>query len=290
MKRVYIASITLLLILFSSHSVFAKLTSSIEVAIPDYKVSSIGKLNFVEIPSGEILLTEEGRPRVPYYIKSINYPKGIKIQNVILKDRTNLNTTKGLKLTLIRPNPLYKSPIKEIKEGWYPLENYQWKVWENPNGSTTLSIFIYPFYYNTKTTEVKFYKNYRFDIEYILSKVSITSLHTDKEIYEPGGNIILSARLNNSGDAQDIFLTLEIKQYASDEIVDGLPVRSLKSITGKVSYKSEWNSRGMKPGHYYAEATLTDKSGNLLDKKTVGFTIYTTEGHSKQPRISSKPD
>jgi len=272
----------LLLSPLASISYAAEPPSSLEISIPDYTVTTVGALDYVDIPSGEILLAEEGRPRVPYYATSINYPKGYQVQDVILEERSGLETEEGLRLSVVVLSSNLTS-LPEMEKGWYPEEDYNWRVWENPNGSTTLIIKIYPFYYDPETTDVKFYKNYRFDIEYIISNVEITALSTDKDVYEPGDEVTLDMCLNNSGETQDIVVSSVIRQHGRGEIIEGLPIRSLKDFVGEGSYSAVWSIGDAETGYYYAEAILTDTSGNVLDKDTVGFGIQVSEAGEGPP-------
>lgn len=256
--------------------------SSLEISIPAYTVTTVGALDYADIPGGEILLAEEGRPRIPYYATSIDYPEGYQVQDVILEERAGLETDEGLRLPAVVLSPNLTS-LPEMKKGWYPEEDYNWRVWENPNGSTTLIITMYPFYYDPETTDVKFYKNYRFNIEYIISDVEITALSTDKDVYEPGDEVTLDMCLNNSGETQDIIVSSVIKQHGRDEIIEGLPIRSLKDFAGEGSYSTVWSTGDAETGYYYAEAILTDTSGNILDKDTVGFGIQVSGAEEGPP-------
>ncbi len=247
--------------------------SSLELTIPDYTVTTQDDLDYVEIPGGEILL-EEGRPRVPYYVKPIDYPKGYRVQNVVMAGRsTPLNAT-GLNLTTVTndPNPSSENETSSIEhEGWYPEKDFDWKLWTYSDGSSTLVISMYPFSYNPETTDVKFYRNYRFDIEYILSDVAINELYTDKDIYEPGEDVMIDMQFTNTGETKDVIVNAVIKQYGTDEIVDGLSLRTLKDFNGEGSWSAVWSTDDIELGYYYVEVTLTDTSGNRLDRKTAGF-------------------
>ena len=272
-RKVWLLAIIFILsICIASASAAAEAPSSLELVIPDYKVTTIGNLDYVEIPEGEILIAEEGRPRVPYYVKSIDYPKGYRVQDVILKERSGLVTVTGLRLPVVILSQSPKAPV-EMKQGWYPEEEYNWRLWENPDGSTTLVITVYPFYYNPETTDVKFYRDYLFDIDCILSSTTITALYTDKDFYEPGDKVAIEIGLKNSGEAQNIVVSAIIKQYGSDETVDSLPLRTLKDLVGDASLAVEWDSHNFSIGDYLLEATLLDTVGNVLDLKRAGIII-----------------
>lgn len=290
MKSRWILSVVILLLASSPTSISygAESLSSMELSIPDYTVTTKGGLDYVEIPGGEILLAEEGRPRVPYYTTSVDYPKGYRVQDVVLRERSGLMMATGLRLSIVVIDPNRELDI-EMKKGWYPEEDYKWRIWENPDGNTTLIIVMYPFYYDPETSDVKFYKNYCFDIEYVISSVSITSLTLARETYEPGDKVPIDIWLDNSGETQDVIVNTVIKEYGSDETVAGLPLRSLRSLAGDASVTAEWDTSGIELGYYYAEVTLADTAGNVLDKKTVGVPIQVSEAPERPTETPEKP-
>jgi len=63
--------------------------SSLEITIPEYEVTlRDGNIAYVSIPGGEVLLAEEGRPRVPYVVKTIDYPSGYRVQDIELSEKS----------------------------------------------------------------------------------------------------------------------------------------------------------------------------------------------------------
>jgi hypothetical protein len=248
--------------------------STLEIIIPDYEITSYKELDYIEIPGGEILLAEEGRPRVPYYTAYLKYPKSYRVQNVILNERTGLVTNIGLELPAVVYD--YDTTSVDIKGDWYPQDDYTWRVEENDDGSTTLIIAMYPFYYNPNTTMVKFYKNYVFDIEYISSNMIITELYTDKDIYNPGDKINIDLWFENSGESQDFIVNLVVKQEISETVLDGLLLRSLRDFKGIGSYSITWDSTDIIADSYFIEAAIADMSGNKLDIETDMILLETT--------------
>lgn len=275
----------------SPYAYGAEPQSVVEVIVPDYEVDIIANLDYVDIPGGHILLVD-GKPRVPYYSISVDYPKGCKVQDVILVERAGLVTATALKLPTVDMRDISHT-VGETSptgsDGWYPQEDYNWRSWDNPDGSTLLVITMYPFYYDPETTDVKFYKNYCFDIEYVISSVSITSLTLAKDTYEPGDKVPIDMWLNNSGETQDVIVSTVIKQRGSDEIIAGLPLRSLRSLVGDASVTAEWDNSGTEPGYYYAEVALADTAGNVLDKKTLGVAIQVSEAPERPTPTPEKP-
>ena len=73
--------------------------SPYEIIIPDYIVNTVDGEDHVSIPEGNILLVD-GKPAIPYYKVSLEYPPGYTVQNVTLTDRSGLVTATGLNIPL----------------------------------------------------------------------------------------------------------------------------------------------------------------------------------------------
>lgn len=270
MRKFFVIGLIFLLIALEGATCSSEPTSSIEQSMPDYKVNKVGDFDYVEISGGDTLIEEEGRPQVPYYTLVLYYPKGYRVQDVVMEERSGLKVATGLKLPVVILHPV---PTVEMKKGWYPEEEYRWGVLENSDGSTTLVITTFPFYYNPETTEVKYYTQYKFNIVYILSTVSIIDLTTEEIAYDPGEAVKIDAILDNSGEAKDLVASTLVRRYGSGEIVADLPYRMLHDVAGQASFSELWDSGGFPTGDYYVEVTLNDTSGNWLDRRTCGFKL-----------------
>jgi len=277
------SGIVIVLCLVLSASVYAQdegPLSKLDVAIPDYEITTIDGAEHVEIPGGNIMFFV-GKPMVPYYTMSLNYPEGYQVQGVVLVERTGLRTAIGLKIPDCVPEmDMPGGEESNGNRGWFPeLEReFDWMVDENPDGSTTLVIAIFPFYYNSETTDVRFYKNYSFRIDYILSTVEITKLAIDKAAYDPGEKVTLDLEVVNTGEARDIIVSAVIKDESADEIIDGLPLRKLRGLQGKASFSTQWDSTGFDTGYYRIDVELKDNAGSVLDRGLKYFTLGTAWG------------
>jgi hypothetical protein len=267
--------------------------SSLDVTIPQYQVTTSGNLDYVDIPGpgGHILLTPD-EPRVPIYVTSTIYAEGYEVQDVDLSMRSNLTTAMGLALPTVSGAPNGDSVQRleatgAMSAGWYPEDIYDWRVIENPDGSSILLITIYPFYYNATTTSVRFYQDYSFDIRVISSTVAIESLTTDESAYPQGDEVLVDLWLNNSGDTQDVIVNAEV-QTLGGEVVDGLLLRSLKGLTGTASFSLRWDSAGFEPGYYTIEATIKDSAGEVLDRQTRCFRLGVYSG--EVTALTATPD
>lgn len=261
--------------------------TSTAVTVPAYTVTNTDGEDHVEIPGG-VLRHEEGAPVVPVYTTSIDYPAGYEIQHVELVERSGLVTDIGLLLPIAEADHLSSDPDGgnappdegegEDEGGWFPPEIYDWNVLENPDGSTTLTIVMYPVYYDRGTTEIHFYPNYSFEIHYTESPVAITSLTTEKNVYEEGEIVSPAIEFENVAEARDIVFSALIRRYPTQEVVDGLQLRTLANLTGKAHFAPPWPTAGVEPGQYAVEAALYEPSGNLLDKKTEVIQVGTIRG------------
>jgi hypothetical protein len=234
----------------------------------------------VEIPGGALLLVE-GEPRIPFYSVHLEYPAGHEIQDVALAERAGLTTATGLNV------PIVTLTVRDGEEGssaastgWYPEEEYDWRAFQNPDGTTSLIIIMYPFYYNPLTTDVQFYKNYSFNITYTVATVEITRLETDEDAYRQGDQVAVDVGLNNAGEAEDVIFNAAIKRYSTGEAVDGLLLRSLQDLIGPASFSPRWDSSGFEPDYYYVEVTLQDNSSNVLDRQTEMFRLGIISGET----------
>jgi len=255
--------------------------SSVNVIIPDYKVTRVDGEDRVEIPGGYALFMP-GMPLVPYYKVFYEYPRDYQIQDVVLTNRSEPITATGLNISdcvIAIPGRENHNQSQQLeKPEWWPEKAFEWTTFESPE-STTLAITIYPFYYNSLTTDVKFYKNYSFNINYTVPTVEITKLETDKHIYERGEKVAVDIELDNSGtEKEDVLVDAVIREESSDRVVSGLYLRSLKDLRGKAAFSSIWNSSGFEPGYYGIEVELKDVHGVLLDRKMESFRLGVSSG------------
>lgn len=254
--------------------------TSVNVVVPDYEVTTtVESGHRVRIPGeGGGMLQELGKPLVPVFYTEVEYAQGYRVQDVVLTARSGLTTATGLSITATNMATdtgaaVFVAPDDDGEAWWPELEQvYDWSIQDNPDGSSTLVIKMYPFYYNSSTTNVRFYKNYEFDVQIISSTVQITSLDTDENVYAQGDEVTVDLSLDNVGDALDVIVDAVVKASMGD-VADGLLLQSLKGLTGTVSFSSQWDSTGAEPGYYSVEAEVRDGAGNVLDRKMEQFRL-----------------
>ncbi len=142
--------------------------SSIDVTIPDYNVTNVDGIDYVEIPDG-LQMLEAGMPQIPYFKVLYEYPKGYRIQDVGLTYQSEplsaTNLTIPNAVLALPGNGATILPQSESSSNWFPSKDFEWAVYEGPD-STTLAITIYPFHYNPLTKDAKFFKEYSFNVDY----------------------------------------------------------------------------------------------------------------------------
>ncbi|MCU0979849.1 MAG: C25 family cysteine peptidase, partial [Pirellulaceae bacterium] len=259
----------------ASPAVYAAPPATVEVEVPDFVVSQRTGLDFVEIPGGD-MLSGPGELWLPYYTVQVDYPVGYRVQNVALAGRSGLVTTMELQIPVgsqgFGPGELAYLPNPGTEE-WLPELDYAWQTLPNPDGSSTLVISTFPFFYNSRTREAKFYKNFTFDIDYTFTPVAITGLAAGQDEYALGAPVTVDLGIDSAGAAQDVVVGMVIQPYGSTEVVDSLLLQTLDDLSGPATFSATWNSAGFAPGYYSVETTLSDAAGNMLDRRGDTFRL-----------------
>lgn len=263
---------------------------TIQITIPDYQVNQIDGIDHVEIPEGDLLIIEN-YPLIPTYMMTIDYPVGYEIQDVIMTDRSDLMTETGLNLPIGTSEIDSQEPNgtsdQDTSLVWWPEADYSWHAVENPDGTKTLAIVVYPFHYRQSTGDVQFYKNFQFDIIANESTTVITGLITDKSVYQVDEIVNIDLSINNSGPAEDVIVNTLVREYGLVQAAGSGFLESLEGLTGRADFSFSWNSQGIEAGVYVIEVTLQNPSGEILDRSTqmfeLGITNIETNSFSAEP-------
>jgi len=247
-----------------------------QIELPDYEVRNADGYDHVTIPGGDVLI-EPNTPIVPVYRLEYEVPPGVVVQDVQVQQRDGLQTSIGLNLPLAVMTPdAFPEPngiLIEPEPGWCPDRQLDWRVIPGADGTSALAVTLYPFEYNAQTTESRFYKQCTLEIKTLDSRVRIDALFTDNKAYAPGDLVAAKLWLHAEGEAQDTFADTVIRQYGSDELVEGLLLDDLSGLVGTASYAATWDSTGAAPGYYYVETKIVDTAGQILARETVLFRL-----------------
>jgi hypothetical protein len=203
------------------------------------------------------------------------------VQNVTLTEQGAPLATTGLEIPVAMPAVEGRSPAQAASEGegWWPDADFAWLTQEAPDGTVTLHLTIFPFFYSSDTTNARFYQNYSFDIDYTSSEVEITGWMMDRHTHDPGEVVRADVYLLSSAQApHDLIMEPSVRSEATGETVDGLPLRLLREVQGLVSFGLEWDSAGFDPGDYTLEVIIRDEGGVVLDSDAQAVSLGRSVG------------
>ncbi len=167
---------------------------SIELVLPDYEVTTTESgTDYVRFPVEEGgTLDEEGQPIVPIYIYRVTFGPEYKVSDVTLEDRSGLETESGLNLPVasFEDNGGRQAQARsqnKVSSTFPPPEiRYDWEVEEQLDSSHVLLLKVYPFYYDSTTTEIDFYRNHAFTVDWNRSATTITEIEPSEEVFALG--------------------------------------------------------------------------------------------------------
>jgi len=255
--------------------------TTLSVALPAYTVTTVGDLDYIQIPGGAVWL-EPGDYQIPFFVTSVPIPAGTQVQRVTLGQKAEWTTAGGLRLPVaVADKSCCADPRLGVdSEGKLPFEgtDYEWKVLDNPDGSSTLLIYLYPFSYNPLTTNAAYYRSYRFDLAFSDSPLSVTSLRVQGDAHPLGAPVAVELQIENRGEPRDVTVSAVVKRPDTGEVVSGLLLRTLRQMAGPASFSAEWDSEGLPAGGYEIEVVLTDVEGSVLNRRTITFMLGAVSG------------
>jgi hypothetical protein len=259
---------------------------AVTFTLPDYEVmTDEDGLDHVTLPDGSSWLSPT-EYIVPTWKAIYTYPQGQRVQDVVLTLQSGLMVTTSLHLpthTLaidcdcIAPTVAPLQATASIT-GWYPKfeQDSAWNIFENPDGSSTLEVLIYPFTYNPETTDVRFYQEWNFDIDVFTTTVNILDLKPTQATYYLTETVGATLVVNNSGAEQPVIVQPVIKSL-SDEVQTALPLQALHAITG-TSLLDLVITDTLAAGDYVLDVTLVDMEGHVLDTAATEFAVGVAAG------------
>ena len=258
------------------------------MTVPEYMVTERDGFHHVAIENGE-MYTGDGdmggsAEEIPFIVEAVDLPPGVLVKDVQLLDKGDMSTATGLYL------PPFSAEIDSQKdEGaapaesalddpWYPRRDFSWDAHPNPGGGTHLVIRVYPFKYNPRTTQVRFYRRFVFAVQTHETDISIRRVRTDKPVYGLGETVRVLCDIENLGQPQDVIAKVQILPYGSGEPISGLSLRALSGLEGVARYAPIWGSEGQEPGHYIVRVILSDLAERPLSEASARFTLGVSLG------------
>jgi len=246
--------------------------TTLTVKIPAYQIVKYGEFSQIELPGGQLLVTEEGRPEIFYYMHTQDYPKGYRIQTVTLKSRSPEQKQTGVKLPPVLLDDVQKGSIP-VKPGRYPEKDFDWNVVAGPAGGSMLAIAVYPFVYDPGTSELAITTSYEFDVRYVKTPVAVTGLGLDQAVYDPSSKVRATLRLENRGPAQPVSVTAAVTPAYGDARVGSIPEQKVERLAKSDSVMFEWPSGSTPAGEYILAVVVKDSGGNEVGREQSPFRI-----------------
>jgi hypothetical protein len=262
----------LLLLLVAGVALGTEPPTTLTVKIPAYEIVKYGEFSHIDMPGGQLLVTEEGRPEIYYYMHTQDYPKGYRIQAVTLKSRSPEQKQTGVKLPPVLLDDVQKGNTP-VTPGRYPEKDFDWNVTAGPSGGSMLAIAVYPFVYDPGTSELTITTSYDFDVRYVKTMVTATDLTLDEAVYNPGQTVQAKLRLENSGSAQPVNVSAFVTQAYGGVEVGDIPEQKVARLAKSDSVTLEWQTGTGPSGDYVLTAVVKDPAGNDLARLESPFRV-----------------
>lgn len=238
--------------------------TALNVTMPAFEVTHDAGVDQVDIPGGEMWV-RAGEYRVPFWRTQLTYPAGQRVAAVTLTNQGGLSVTTGLNILTNTTNircAACAPAAPTSATGWQPAvpQPFAWQVVDNPDGTSTLDLLIYPFYYDPATTDARFYADWQFNIEVLPTNLAV-SAQAEQAAYALADPARLNLRLTNTGAAQTVLVQTLIRTLA-DEVVAALPLHTLAAFTTTADLTLELAP--LPAGTYQAEVTVLDLAGHTL--------------------------
>ncbi len=257
---------------------------AITVEVQAYTVIEHSGVHFLEIEGAGMLNREEGRPQVPCVHRAVEYPLGYRVSKVELKQVAKPESASGMKLPLVRLDP-YREDLLLMTKGYYPSDQYESDVLENPDGSQVLNLLVFPVHYLPEKELVVFFPRYEFEVDYIQTGVSIADIRTAEPTYDPGDEVELVLALSYSGEEQDVSVEARVRRTTGTKPVADLKAVRL-SLGAHDTARLVWSSSKQEPGEYEFEASVLDSRPQELDQAQTWFRL----GRPQAEVTGFKPD
>lgn len=253
--------------------------STVQVSIPAFEVQSTGDGDIASIPGGTFM-AEPGNPEVPAWPVQIDFPAGYQVQAVQLTS-TEYQSGTGLSLVEVQPaiaGVIYPGPDLPDPDAW-PDREYDWTVDGNPDGSTTLTVWIYPLRTWPASTNYTYFNTCSLHIDYVASDAVINRLWTSGPTCAIGDPVTIEMFFyNTSQNPADLIAEAELIQTGAEDNTIGLPIKLLRQVQGLGSCSWTWDTSAAQADTYQIAARLKSTSGYVLAEETTLLQVGTTDG------------
>jgi len=248
--------------------------------VPAFTVTQTNNADFVEIP-GQGVYADPNRPVVPIYTTTLTFPTNACVQDVTMTLREGKTGMAGLQLPradLFLYGSNLPRTVNTPGPTWWPPQDYDWSLEKDGSGETTLTLTVYPFFYETNTTDALFYSDYTFRVDYVYTGIGFERVLLDRHVYTNGAVVQADAFVfSPEAQARDLLLEGKIVHDGTGDTL-ALPCRRLNGFRGRGVCRLHWSTQQLEPGTYQANLFLLDVNGVLLDRTQARFTLGGANG------------
>jgi hypothetical protein len=139
----------------------------------------------------------------------------------------------------------------------------------------------------TNRTEIRFFSNYVFGIEYTRSAVEVEGLSMERPVYPTGAVVRAELALRNLAQSPVDAQVSAWLACAAGVVTNQFTLPELRHVSGLAKAGLEWNSAGYPGGSYTLRVEVRDPQGLLLDEGVADFQI--TQGAGVMSANSVSP-
>ena len=214
---------------------------NIELFLPDYVVTTTNEgVDYVSFPVEEGgSFDQDGQPIVPIYIHRVAFGPEFKISDVSLIMRDGLETGSGFNLPIAsfeddNGTTLTPQPNAAPNATFPPAEfQFSWRVEELLDSSHELVLTVFPFYYDPDTTDVDFYRNYFFGVNWHPSNTAVTHIAMNEDVFAFGDPISGVVHIVHTGPVSvDSTLEVDLVDINTREVLASMDPRPLSLEQG----------------------------------------------------------
>jgi len=247
----------------------------IELVIPDYVVNTTDAgIDYVTIPGDEGgTFEEEGQPIVPVYLHRVAFGPGYKVTDVVLGERSGLESATGLTLPVASfadddgSPPPRRPSTKSAATFPAPEVQYAWRVEEQLDGTHELLLTVYPFYCDAATSAVDFYRNHAFTVDWNSTATTITDIEPFEEIFPLGEPIEGLVDVHQGSGSVMANFEVDLLDESTGEIVASMDPQAVGLDEGTTMLDFGVALAPTEPSTYLLRVRLTT-GDELLDEDT----------------------
>jgi hypothetical protein len=211
-------------------------SEQVTITITNYSVNSTSGL--VTIP-GTTQAVSFNEPIIPVLFVEKTLPYGSAVSSIIWNETASQFTITDNDV------PIAGIACSEVViegnftyDGFYPVKHYtNYSILTLGGGGAKVGIAVNPVQYNSQTNQTKIWTKLVCDIQYDIpdTGISVVDLSTDKYLYYPNENVVVSIGITNSGSTRSVDLSMIMRNANTSEEIATATIGSMGLAGGTIS-------------------------------------------------------